>query len=97
LCAGIDYAHPDLAANMWTNVLDPIDGVDNDENGVVDDYYGANAITALGEPMSGDPNDDEGHGTHCAGMIGAVENGIHVVGVSPQVRYTLPHCGDPII
>lgn len=76
--SGIDYTHPDLAANMWTNPGEiPGDGLDNDGNGVVDDVHGLNAITG-----SGDPLDDEEHGTHCAGTIGAQgNNGQGVVGV----------------
>jgi subtilisin family serine protease len=80
---GIDYDHQDLAANMWTNP-DEIagNGVDDDGNGYVDDIYGINAITE-----TGDPNDDHGHGTHCAGTIGAVgNNGSGVVGVNWKVK-----------
>jgi len=68
---GIRYTHQDLAANMWTNPGEvPGNGLDDDSNGFVDDVYGINAIT-----RSGDPMDDNGHGTHCAGTIGAVANG----------------------
>jgi hypothetical protein len=76
---GIDYRHPDLAANVWTNPAEvPGDGVDNDENGLVDDVHGANM-----DRYNGDPMDDGGHGTHCAGTIGAVgNNDIGVVGVN---------------
>jgi serine protease len=80
---GIDYSHPDLAANMWTNPGEiPGDGIDNDANGYIDDVHGVNA--ALG---SGNPMDDNGHGTHTAGTIGAVgDNGIGVVGVAWRVK-----------
>lgn len=76
---GIDYNHPDLAANIWTNPGEIAgDGIDNDENGYVDDVHGANMIAESGDPM-----DDNRHGTHCAGTIGAVgNNGEGVVGVN---------------
>ena len=58
---GIQYDHPDLSANMWVNPNERVNGIDDDGNGVVDDIYGYNTITG-----SGDPRDDNGHGTHCA-------------------------------
>jgi subtilisin family serine protease len=67
---GVRYTHEDLAANMWRNPGEiPGNGVDDDNNGVVDDVFGYNAVA-----NSGDPMDDVGHGTHCAGIIGAVSN-----------------------
>ena len=76
---GIRYTHQDLADNMWKNPNEIAgDGIDNDNNGYVDDVFGFNAIEA-----SGDPFDDNGHGTHCAGTIGAVaNNGFDHVGVA---------------
>ncbi len=81
---GIDYNHPDLAANIWINPLEAngSPGVDDDGNGVVDDIRGYNGIT-----NSGDPMDDNNHGTHCAGTIGGVgNNGIGVTGVAWKVK-----------
>jgi serine protease len=80
---GIDYNHEDLAANMWTNPGEvPGNGVDDDGNGVIDDVHGFNAING-----SGDPFDDFFHGTHCAGIIGAVgNNGIGVAGVNWEAQ-----------
>lgn len=80
---GIDYDHPDLNANMWTNPGEVAgNGIDDDRNGVVDDVYGFNALL-----NSGDPKDDNLHGTHCAGTIGAVgNNSIGVVGVNQRVK-----------
>jgi hypothetical protein len=77
--SGVDYSHPDLAASMWRNPFETAgDGIDNDRNGYVDDVYGINAITG-----SGNPTDDNGHGTHTAGTIAAaVNNGVGVAGVS---------------
>jgi subtilisin family serine protease/putative cell wall-binding protein len=80
---GIDYNHPDLADNMWTNELEAVGlpGVDDDENGYIDDIHGWDAVNEDGDPM-----DDQGHGTHCAGTIGAQgDNGLGVVGVNWDV------------
>ena len=79
---GIDHSHPDLAANMWVNPGEIAgDGIDNDNNGYIDDIHGINAITDAGDPM-----DDAGHGSHVAGTIGAVGNdGQGVVGVNQNV------------
>ncbi len=81
--SGVKYDHPDLAANMWTNPREiPGNGRDDDGNGYVDDVFGINAITNGGNPM-----DDLGHGTHVAGVIGAVgNNGIGIAGVAWKVR-----------
>lgn len=75
---GTDYNHPDLKDNIWTNSGEIAgNGIDDDHNGVIDDVHGYNAITSGGDPM-----DDNMHGTHVAGIIGAKgNNGIGVVGV----------------
>jgi subtilisin family serine protease len=80
---GVDYNHPDLAANMWRNAGEtPGDGIDNDGNGFVDDVFGYDFANNDGNPM-----DDEGHGTHVAGTIGAVgNNGVGVTGVNWNTR-----------
>ena len=80
---GVNYNHPDLAANMWTNPGEiPGNGVDDDHNGYVDDVRGIDTVNHDSDPM-----DDHGHGTHTAGTIGAVgNNGIGVVGVSWNVK-----------
>jgi hypothetical protein len=80
---GIRYTHQDLAAQVWHNPGEiPGNGIDDDGDGYVDNVYGINAITG-----SGDPFDDNNHGTHVAGTIGAAANntGPHV-GVTWQVR-----------
>jgi subtilisin family serine protease len=85
---GVDYNHPDLAANMWTNPGEiPGNGVDDDANGYIDDVRGLNAITyTSSNRTAGDPMDDNGHGTHVAGTIGAVgNNAVGVVGVNWRV------------
>jgi subtilisin family serine protease/subtilisin-like proprotein convertase family protein len=83
LDTGIDYSHPDLASNMWTNPGEVAgDGADNDGNGLVDDVFGYDFANE-----DADPFDDNGHGTHAAGTIGAVgDNGIGVVGVDWHAR-----------
>ncbi len=80
---GIDYWHPDLRANIWTNPGEiPNNGVDDDANGYVDDYYGWDFVN-----YDSDPFDDVGHGTHVAGTIGAVgNNGRGVAGVNWDVQ-----------
>jgi serine protease len=79
---GIDYNHPDLAANIWRNPGEIAgNGVDDDGNGYIDDLHGINAING-----SGNPFDDNDHGTHVAGTIGGVgSNGVGVAGVNWNV------------
>ena len=79
---GIDYTHPDLAANMRKNPGEvPGNGIDDDNNGYVDDVYGYDFANNDGDPM-----DDNKHGSHCAGSIGAVHNNkVGVAGVMSQV------------
>ena len=80
---GIDYNHPDLAANIWTNPGEiPGNGIDDDGNGYVDDVHGYDFAN-----IDGDPMDDHSHGTHVAGTIGAAaDNAIGVAGVAPHVK-----------
>ena len=73
--SGIYWAHPDLTGNLWANPGELNDGVDNDGNGYVDDFFGVN--THFG---TSDPNDCLGHGTHVSGIIGA--SGNNAIGVS---------------
>lgn len=79
--SGIDYNHPDLASNIWINRNEVAgNGVDDDRNGYVDDIRGWDFANNDNNPM-----DDNGHGTHVAGTIGAVgNNGVGVVGVAWQ-------------
>src|SRR6478609_5026153 len=84
---GIDASHPDLAANMWINPGENCpgcrnDGIDNDHNGYVDDWRGWDFIN-----NDNNPTDDNGHGTHVSGAIGAVGNhGTGVAGVNWNVQ-----------
>lgn len=88
---GMEYDHPDLAANAWTNpgetgfdafgINRATNGVDDDANGFVDDSRGWDFYND-----DNDPRDGHSHGTRCAGHIGAVgDNGIGVVGVCWRV------------
>ncbi len=80
---GVDYLHPDLAPNIWTNPGEvPGDGIDNDNNGYVDDVHGYDFFNDDGDPL-----DDHNHGTHVAGTIGARgNNSVGVAGVNWDVQ-----------
>lgn len=89
--SGVDYNHPDLKDNYWFNPGETgVDeqgrnksnnGIDDDGNGYVDDFRGWNFVNNTNNPM-----DDNDHGTHCAGTIGATgNNGSGVVGVNWNV------------
>lgn len=72
---GVDYNHPDLVGNMWTNTGEiPGNNIDDDNNGYIDDIHGANTVGNRYSGESGDPMDDHGHGTHVAGIIAAAAN-----------------------
>ena len=79
---GVDTDHIDLADNIWTNT-DEIagNGIDDDGNGYIDDFEGWN--TADG---NNNVQDIDGHGTHVAGTIAAVDNGIGVIGAAYDVQ-----------
>jgi len=80
---GVDYNHKDLVKNIMINdaELNGTAGVDDDGNGFIDDTYGYD----FGE-NDNDPMDGHGHGTHCAGVIGASHNGIGIAGVMASVK-----------
>ena len=80
---GIRYTHQDLVGQMWANPDEvPGNGVDDDGDGYVDNIYGIDAVNGDGDPM-----DDNSHGTHCAGTIGAAANdGYDHVGVAWDVQ-----------
>ncbi|HEX5706670.1 MAG TPA: S8 family serine peptidase [Pyrinomonadaceae bacterium] len=81
LDSGVDYTHADLSENMWMRP-DSISPYEDEHLGTVDDLHGFNAIDNARDPM-----DDNGHGTHCAGIIGAVgNNGEGIAGVNWKVE-----------
>ncbi len=81
LDSGVDYAHQDLVTNIWFRP-DNIPAYYDDELGTIDDKNGYNA-----DANSGDPMDQNGHGTHCAGIIGAEGNNkMGITGVNWKVE-----------
>ena len=78
--SGVEYTHEDLAPNMWVNELElaGIVGIDDDNNGYIDDVYGYNFV----DNTDGKIRPEE-HGTHVAGVIAAVnDNGLGVSGIA---------------
>lgn len=79
---GVDYTHEDLKDNIWVNTKEiPGNGIDDDGNGYIDDVYGVDLETGCDSGM-----DDNGHGTHVAGIIAAANNHIGVVGLAYNVK-----------
>jgi thermitase len=79
--SGVDYTHPDLVRNIWSRP-EIIKAYQDEDLGAVDDLHGFNVVDGNGDPM-----DDNGHGTHCAGIIGAEGgNGIGIAGVNWNVK-----------
>jgi len=81
--SGVNYAHPDLAANIWVNSGEVAEnGLDDDHNGYIDDYHGYNFAAD-----TSDPSDSGEHGSHVAGTIAAVGNNqLGVVGVDYRAK-----------
>ncbi|HEV7404424.1 MAG TPA: S8 family serine peptidase [Chthoniobacteraceae bacterium] len=79
---GVRYTHQDIRDNIWQNPGEVAgNGLDDDHDGWVDDVHGVNFYG-----NTADPNDDEGHGTHVAGILGASgNNGLGIAGVAWQV------------
>jgi Ca2+-binding RTX toxin-like protein len=80
--SGVDYNHPDLAGNIWSNPGEiPNNSIDDDGNGYIDDVRGWDFLWNDNIPM-----DFNGHGTHVAGTIAAANNGFGVTGVAPNAK-----------
>lgn len=87
---GVDYTHLDLRNNIWVNTGEiPGNGIDDDGNGYVDDVYGWDFVGDDADPM-----DDNGHGTHVAGIIAAENNGIGGVGVAYNSKVMVLKAGN---
>ncbi len=85
---GVDLAHPDLQNNLWTNKAELVGlaGFDDDGNGCIDDIHGCDFADRDGNPTPG-PQTEADHGTHVAGIIGAVGNNSKgIAGVAWQVQ-----------
>ena len=81
LDSGVEYTHADLVNNIWTRPASMKPYQDQDL-GTVDDVHGYNAVGNDGDPM-----DDNGHGTNCAGVIGAeCENSLGICGVNSKIQ-----------
>lgn len=92
LDSGLDLSHSDLIANTWKNPRELVaNGIDDENNAFIDDVYGWNFLT-----RTNDVQDRYGHGTHVAGIIGAVgNNGLGVTGLNWNVSLmTLKILGD---
>ncbi len=87
---GVDYNHLDLRNNIWVNSAEiPNNGIDDDGNGYVDDINGWNCVGNNNNPM-----DDNGHGTHVAGIIAAENNKIGGVGVAYNCKIMVLKAGN---
>jgi subtilisin family serine protease/PKD repeat protein len=81
---GVEYTHPDLINNLYLNEKDPIDGIDNDGDGYIDNYYGWDFANYDNNPMA----DGSSHGTVVAGSCAATtNNGIGVAGSGYNSRF----------
>lgn len=88
LDSGTKIDHEDLIGNIWSNPNEIEDGIDNDKNGFIDDIYGPDFIDGEGYPepeLTGTTPDALHHGTIVASIIGALENDLGIIGVSPKI------------
>jgi subtilisin family serine protease len=94
---GLDYNHEDIIGNVWQNDGETgfdgsghdkrTNGIDDDGNGLVDDWRGWDFVTIDGNPADNNPMDDFGHGTHVSGTIAATgNNGLGIIGIAPHAK-----------
>lgn len=86
---GVDYNHEDLASVMWINHGEiPNNGIDDDQNGYVDDIHGINTLVRNeNADATGDPMASHAHGTHVSGTIGAAQNNyVGIAGIASKVK-----------
>ncbi|RMA93100.1 S8 family serine peptidase [Hydrogenothermus marinus] len=96
LDTGVDYNHPDLKEHIWLNTGETLgqdlnnngiddgceDNIDNDNNGYIDDCYGYDALQGKGSAL-----DNDGHGTHVSGIIGAVSDNLEgIAGINWNIK-----------
>lgn len=87
---GVDYTHLDLRNNIWKNIAEIADnGIDDDGNGYIDDIYGWDCVGNDNAPM-----DDNGHGTHVAGIIAAENNELGGVGIAYNSKIMVLKAGN---
>lgn len=80
--SGVDNTHPELTGQMWSNSGEiPNNGIDDDDNGYIDDTWGWDFVNDDNDPM-----DEESHGTHIAGTIAAKRDGAGTTGVAPDAK-----------
>lgn len=98
---GVDYKHEDLRGIMWSNKKEiPGNGIDDDQNGYIDDVYGINTLVRGADGIaSGDPAPSHAHGTHVSGTIAAEQNNsIGIPGIASHARImairTVPDAAD---
>ncbi|MBQ2710447.1 MAG: S8 family serine peptidase [Clostridia bacterium] len=87
---GVDYNHEDLRNNIWINTAEiPDNGIDDDGNGYIDDVRGWDCVGDDNDPM-----DDNGHGTHVAGIVAAENNKVGTVGVAFNCKVMVIKAGN---